>query len=189
VDADQEAMEDAIRIEAEGHRLLLAGDSSAAGRMRAAADRYRSSWEQSPPRSYGRLIGMLKAAVIAGGGTEEAVYAREQLGEIADSPPSWYVLAIAALVLDDDAAAARAAEQMRGGSEPFARTADAISGLVRRDGAAYEAALRAIVADFELREEHLTGVPIADTALMLERLAERRGLVARVASPLLPALS
>lgn len=182
-------MEDAIRIEAEGHRLLLAGDRSAAGQMRAAADRYRRSWEQSPPRSYGRLIGMLKAAVIAGGGREEAAYTREQMREAADSPPSWYVLAIAALVLDDEDAAAHAAEQMRGGSEPFARTADAISALARRDGATYKAALRAIVADFERRQDHLTGVAIADTALMLERLADRRGLAARVASPLLPALS
>jgi hypothetical protein len=42
----------------------------------------------------------------------------------------------------------------------------------------------AIVADFEGRDEHLTGVPIADTALMLERLAG--GLASRPASPLLP---
>jgi hypothetical protein len=46
---------------------------------------------------------------------------------------------------------------------------------------------RAIVEDFEGREAHLTGVPIADTALMLERLAERRGLAAHPESLLLPA--
>jgi hypothetical protein len=44
----------------------------------------------------------------------------------------------------------------------------------------------AIVADFEGRDEHLTGVPIADTALMLERLAGARGLAAHPASALLP---
>jgi uncharacterized protein len=42
------------------------------------------------------------------------------------------------------------------------------------------------VADFETREEHLTGVPIADTALVLERLAEPRGLAVYPLSPLLP---
>ena len=50
----------------------------------------------------------------------------------------------------------------------------------------YAAAVRAIVADFESRDEHLTGVPVADTALMLERLAEARGLAAHPASALLP---
>jgi hypothetical protein len=49
------------------------------------------------------------------------------------------------------------------------------------------AAEAGIVADFEGRSEHLTGVPIADTALMLERFAERRGLAARPSSALLPA--
>jgi hypothetical protein len=73
------------------------------------------------------------------------------------------------------------------GVEPFVRTADAIDALARGDGAAYAAAEAAIVADFEGREEHLTGVPIADTALMLERFAERRGLAAHPSSALLPA--
>jgi hypothetical protein len=42
------------------------------------------------------------------------------------------------------------------------------------------------VRDFEGREQHLSGVAIADTGLMLERLAERREMAAGVASPLLP---
>jgi len=42
------------------------------------------------------------------------------------------------------------------------------------------------VRDFEQRTEHLTGVAIADTALMLERLAGDRGLRAGVRSALLP---
>jgi hypothetical protein len=89
-------------------------------------------------------------------------------------------------VLGDDDAAASAAEGMRAGSQAFGRAADAIEALAGGDAGAYEAAVRAIVADFEGRSEHLTGVPIADTALMLERFAEPRGLAARVASPLLP---
>ena len=44
----------------------MAGDQVAAtARLRAAALGYRASWEAAPPRSYGRLIGMLKAAVLA----------------------------------------------------------------------------------------------------------------------------
>ncbi len=42
------------------------------------------------------------------------------------------------------------------------------------------------MADFEGREQHLTGVPFADTALMFERLAERRGMAAGVRSSMLP---
>ena len=186
---DHEALlREAIRFEGDGHRALLGGDAEAARLMlREAAEAYRASWEAAPPRAFGRLIGMLKAAVIAGGGVEEARYAREQLGEVGDSPPSWYALAIAALLLGDDDAAVRAAEGMREGSPAFVRTAEAIAALAHGDDAAYAAAVRAIVEDFEGRDAHLTGVPIADTALMLEELAARRGMAARPISPLLPA--
>jgi sirohydrochlorin ferrochelatase len=50
----------------------------------------------------------------------------------------------------------------------------------------YRRALREVVAGFERRDEHLTGVAIADTALVLERLAEGRGMAAELSSPLLP---
>ncbi len=75
---------------------------------------------------------------------------------------------------------------MRGGSDAFDRTADAITALAERDGGAYATALDAIVADFAAREDHLTGVAIADTAAMLERLAAARGMAANASSPLLP---
>ena len=75
---------------------------------------------------------------------------------------------------------------MLAGSEAFGRAAGAVVALARRDRQAYAGMLAAIVADFEAREEHLTGVPIADTALVLDRLAERRGMAAHPRSPLLP---
>jgi hypothetical protein len=186
-----DAMAEAIRLEGEAHRALLAGDDRRAGeRLREAARRYRTSWELAPPRSYGRLIGMLKALVIAEDeeASAAAAYVREQVGEQDASPPAWYALAIAALVDGDDDLARRAADGMRSGPEPFQRAAGAIDALARGDADAYAAAAAAIVADFEGRAEHLTGVPIADTALMLERLAQRRGLAAHPASPLLPAV-
>jgi hypothetical protein len=171
-----DAMRDAIRIEAEAQRLLQAGDPAAAEEFARAAARYRESWELAPPRSFGRLIGMLKAALLAGDAEDAARYATEQLDGVADSPPSAYALALAALVLGDDATAASAAEGMRAGSPAFGRAADAIVALAAREPDAYESAIGAIVADFAGRDEHLTGVPIADTALMLDRLAEPRGL-------------
>jgi hypothetical protein len=184
-----EEMQAAIRMDGEAQRLLLGGDDEAgAARLLEAARRYRESWELAPPRSYGRLVGMLKAAVIAGDATEAAAYARGQVGE-ADSPPSHYVLAMAALVEGDDDAARAAAAGMRAGSPAFGRAADAIEALADGDADRYGAAVAAIVADFEGRDEHLTGVPIADTALMLERLAEPRGLAAHPESALLPPVS
>jgi hypothetical protein len=167
----------AIAAEADAQRALLDGerDRAAAG-FRAAADAYRASWEVAPPRSYGRLVGMLKAAVLSGDAHADATYARRALGDAADSPASAYALAIAALAGGDDGLAARAAEGMRGGSDAFDRTADAIAALSARDEEAYAAAIAAIVRSFETRDEHLTGVAIADTALMLDALAEPRGL-------------
>lgn len=184
-----DALLDALRLEAEGQRALLSGDADA-GRaaMRAAAARYRDSWEAAPPASYGRLVGMLKAAVIAGGGPEEAAYARAALADApAGSATAAYALAVAALIGGDDDGARRAAAGMRAGDAAFGRAADAIDALARADPEAYGAAIRAIVADFESRPEHLTGVAIADTALMLETIAGRRGLACGAASALLPA--
>ena len=181
-------LQEALAAEARAHAALLAGDEAAAvGDLRAAAQSYRASWEAAPPGSYGRLIGMLKAAVIAGGGEAEAAYARVQIPSDAASPPASYARAVAALVQGDDATAAAAAAGMRAGSDAFGRAAAAVEALAAGDGAAYREAVAAIVADFETRDAHLTGVPIADTALMLERLAERRGLAARPRSALLPA--
>jgi hypothetical protein len=72
----------------------------------------------------------------------------------------------------------------RGGA--FARTATALRALADGDGPAYAEAVAAIEADFAARDEHLTGVAIADTAVMLELIARERGLGAQLDSPLVP---
>ena len=72
----------------------------------------------------------------------------------------------------------------RGGA--FERTATALRALAARDGDAYADALAAIEADFAARDEHLTGVAIADTAIMLELIAAERGMAAGIDSPLVP---
>jgi hypothetical protein len=189
-EAHRELMAQAIAREGDAHRAALAGDRVAsAAAYREAAERYRASWEAAPPASYGRLVGMLKAAILAGEGREQAGYAQQQLGELdAASPTAAYAQALAALVAGEDERALAWTIHMRGASEPFDRTAAARAALARRDGDAYREALAAIVADFEGRAEHLTGVAIADTALMLELLAEPRGLRVVPRSRLLPPL-
>jgi hypothetical protein len=135
-------------------------------------------------------LGLLKARVLCGAAQEGAAYVRGQLAVEATGEPSataGYVLAVAALVAGDNEGAARFAGAMRGASEPHDRTADAIAALAAGDAEAYRAAVEAIVADFAAREAHLTGVPIADTAAMLDAIARERGIAADLHSPLLPA--
>ena len=177
----------AVEADAAAQRCLLAGDRAGAeAHLRVAEQRYRESWEAAPPGGYGRLVGMLKAAILRGDAAEAAAFALDALAFGTESPTAAYALALACLATGDDVAGAFAAEQMAAGGEAFERTADALAALARRDEPAYAAALRAVVADFEARDLHLTGVPIADTALVLERLAEARGVAQHPSSPLLP---
>jgi hypothetical protein len=184
----QVLLRQAIREEGEGYRLLLEGAAEqAAPRLVEAAGLYRASFEAAPPGAYGRLIGMLKTSLIAGLGEDEAAaYVREAVAGRGESPTSAYAVALAALARGEEDLARSAAELMASAPDAFTRTAEAVRGLADGDRDRYERALRAIVEDFEERPEHLTGVPIADTVLALERLAERRGLAAEPTSPVLP---
>jgi hypothetical protein len=142
---------------------------------------------EAPPSAFGRLVGLLKAAILAGGGEAEARYVR---GELVDADPASstasYARALAALILGEDAEAQRWALQMSAGTDAFARTGEALAALAGADRGRFSVALAAIVHDFEARTEHLTGVAIADTAVMLAELARRRGMVVAIESPVLP---
>lgn len=182
-----ELLDRAIAADGEAFRAMLDGRAAdATARLREAAALYRRSWEAAPPRSFGRLVAGLKSAVLAGDGQAAAAWVTGELGGACDSPTSCYALAVAALVDGDDATAARAAEAMREGGEAFDRAAEALLALAASDRERYGRAVAAIVADFEGRDAHLTGVPIADTALLMEALAERRGMAAHPESPLVP---
>jgi hypothetical protein len=186
----QRLLREAIEREGEAQRHLIDGDVDAArAEFTAASELYRRSWEAAHARAFGRLVGMLKAAVLAGGGLAEADYARAALADAdRDSATANYARAIAALIASDDVDATACAGAMCAGGEAFARTAEAIAALAAHDQARYATALEAIVRDFERRSEHLTGVAIADTALMLEALASRRGMATAIESPVLPAV-
>ncbi len=200
---DQELLREAIGFDRLAQQALLRGDAARSRTLfRAAAERYRASWEAAGPRAYGRLIGLLKSSILWGEGGHAAGYVRTQLGGAgfrppvtasgdiqATSPPACYALALATLAQGDDEAALPAIEGMRAGEdEAFARTADALHALASGDRGAYAAAVEAIVADFAAREVHLTGVAFADTAVMLERLAAPRGMAVRPASAVMPVL-
>ncbi len=183
----RDLLEDAIRIEGEAQRELLSGDIAAARSLfLASADLYRESYDCAPPGGYGRLMGMLKASIIAGDTSAAVGHARTAIADAAASPTVGYVRAIVALIDGDVAATSDASALMRTGGEAFVRAADAAEAIAGGDPAAFPAAIAAIVDDFAAREAHLTGVAIADTAVMFDRLARTHGLTHDVRSPLLP---
>jgi hypothetical protein len=188
----QELMTAAVQRDGAGQQALIAGDRVAArSAFAAAADLYRQSWEEAPATAYGRLVGLLKSAVLSGAGVPEARYVRSELGDRdPTSATAAYAQALAALTLGSgaDGDAAVWAERMGAGDEAFVRTAEAIAALAAHDAERYADALAVIVRDFEQRSEHLTGVAIADTALVLSELGARRGMVVAIESPVLPAL-
>jgi hypothetical protein len=178
----------AIEAEGEAHAALLAGDAKTAKAAYArAVEQYRASWALAPPKSYGRLVGLLKAAVLGGGAGPAADEVRAALDgdpDAAGSPVASYVLAVAALIVGDDDAVAPLADVMEPRGGAFERTAAALRALAAGDGAAYATAASAIADDFAAREDHLTGVAIADTAIMLELIAAERDLAAGLKGPL-----
>ena len=92
---------EALDAEAGGQRALLAGDAATARAMlEAAARRYRASYELAPPASYGRLIGMMKAAVLSGDvadAVDDAVFAAGELEWVEATPAAGYAGGPAAL--------------------------------------------------------------------------------------------
>jgi hypothetical protein len=172
----------ALAAEREAHEALLAG-RPAADAYRRARDAYLASHAETGPRSRGRLIGALKMAILAGDGVEPV--ARRALVETdgADGPAAAYARALARVALGEQPDVAALLEE----GDAFARTGRALAALATGDQGAYAAALEEIVADFAGRDQHLSGVAVADTALVLERLAEPRGLAARPVTPLIPA--
>jgi hypothetical protein len=90
-------------------------------------------------------------------------------------------------VRGEDAAAARLALALTGRDDFPAPVAATVLALATVDAAGYDAAIRALLADFESRDAFLEDVPVADTVLVLQSLARERGLDVPLVSALLPA--
>lgn len=171
----------ALAAEAEAYRTLLGGGSARSAFARAR-DAYLASHAETGPSSWGRLVGGLKMAILAADDAEAvARAAAAEVGE-AESAASAYALALAHVVLGEPPDV----RLMLAAGDAFERTGRALAALAAGDREGYAAALRAIVADFAARDEHLSGVPIADTALVLERLAAARGMAVGPSAGILP---
>lgn len=175
---------------AAGLSFLMAGDRDEADAwLVRAAERYRESWPLAPPESWGRPIGAMKARLVAGdlvGARADAGWALDAGARESESPIAPYAATLALLVLGRDDEASDPAAGVRGRGDFPGSVADALAALHVRDGAGYETAIRALLADFESREDFLEDVPVADTVIALQVLAQERRLDVRLTSVLLP---
>ena len=170
---------------------LMDGKREDANRLLAqAARRYRESADDAPPGSWGRPIGAIKARVLAAdweAAAEEARWALAAGAAEAESPIGRYAAALAHLVLGDDEAARVHADYVRTRDDFPPAVGDALAYIAAgTDAIGYIEAVEDVLESFEAREEYLEDVPVADTVLVLQALAERRGLTAELSSRLLP---
>ncbi len=173
-----------------GLALVMQGRlDEAHGWFSRAAGRYRESFAEAPPDSWGRPIGAIKSLVLAGdwaAAEEAARWALEAGAEEAGSPIGRYAAALALLVLGDDAAARPHADAIRLRDDFPRPVGDALAFLAAQDVPGYTEAVEAVLESFETRDEYLEDMPVADTVLVLQALAERRGMAAQLSSSLLP---
>jgi hypothetical protein len=174
-----------------GLALLMLGRADAADTwFHRAADRYRESFADAPPGSWGRPIGAVKSLVLAGdwpAAEDAARWALETGAPDAEGPIGRYAAALALLVLGDDEEARVHADAVRTRDDFPAAVGDALAYLAAQDVVGYAEAVEDVLASFETREEYLEDLPVADTVLVLQALARRRGIAAELSSPLLPA--
>jgi hypothetical protein len=170
---------------------LMGGNTGAAREWFArAVERYRESYEHAPPDSWGRPIGMLKARVLAAdwdGAARDAEWTLEQGAADAESPIGRYAACLALLVLGRDEDARVVADGLRTHPDFPAEVGDALALLAAQDVVGYIEAVEAVLESFETRDEYLEDLPVADTVMVLQELAARRGMKAELTSALLPA--
>ena len=174
-----------------GLALLMEGRGDEASEwFQRAADSYYESIAGAPPGSWGRPIGAMKALVLAGDWTqaEDAAYWALALGAAeSESVIGRYAAALALLVLGRDHDAVIHADAIRTDDGFPHDVGDALAFIAAEDVIGYTYAVESVLDSFEKREEYLEDIPVADTVLVLQALAARRGIAAELSSPLLPA--
>lgn len=173
-----------------GLAALMLGDDEAKSWLLRAAERYQESLAAAPPGSWGRPIGILKARLLVGdweGAEADASATLDRGAGRSDSPIGRYAACLALLVLGRDADVRALADGLRTGDDFPVPVGDALATLAAGDPLGYTEAIEAVLESFETREEYLEDVPVADTVLVLQALAARRGLTVELTSPLLPA--
>jgi hypothetical protein len=168
--------------------LLIQGEDTREWFARAA-ERWRESYAEAPPGSWGRPIGAIKALVLAGDSDGAEGAARWALAEgaaEAESPIGRYAAALAGGVLGDWKSVRLHADAIRIRDDFPRDVGDALAMIAAEDVVGYVEAIESVLESFETRDEHLEDVPVADTVLVLQALAGRRGMAAELESGLLP---
>jgi hypothetical protein len=173
-----------------GLALLMQGRREEASEwLHRAAEQYRRSMADAPPESWGRPIGAMKALVLADdwSGAEEAARWTLELGAgKSPSPIGRYAATLAHLILGNDEDARPLAGSIRERDDFPQDVADALAMITAEDRVGYVYAIESVLESFATRDEYLEDIPVADTVLVLQALAARRGLAADLSSPLLP---
>ena len=165
---------------AAGLALLMTGDPAAEEWLRRAAARWRESWDAGEGRdAWGRPVGALKASLLAGDepAVEELARWTLELGTAtAESPIGRYACTLALLALGRWQEARHVVVSLRELDDFPHDVADALAAIAAHDVLAYIDAVESVVESFEVREDYLEDVAVADTALVLQVLARRRGI-------------
>jgi hypothetical protein len=174
-----------------GLALLMQGRrDDAAVWLARAAQRYRESFVDAPPGSWGRPIGAIKTRILAGdwpAAEDEARWALEAGAAEAESPIGCYAGVLALLALGEDWKARVLADSIRLRDDFPHDVADALAAIAAPDPILYVEAVEGVLRSFETRDEYLEDIPVADTVIVLQALADRRGLATELSSSLLPA--
>jgi hypothetical protein len=168
--------------------LLMQGDDAREWLTRAA-ERWRESYADAPAGSWGRPIGAIKALVLSddwAGAAEASRWALEEGAGEAESAIGRYAAALACEVLGDWEHARVHADAIRIRDDFPRDVGDALAMIAAEDVVGYVEAVESVLESFETRDEYLEDVPVADTVLVLQALAGRRGMTAELSSELLP---
>jgi hypothetical protein len=168
--------------------LLMAGEPDAEEWFRRAAGAWRASYVGG--ESWGRPVGIIKASLLAHDEAAVDEYARWTLelgAATSESTIGRYAGALALLALERWPEARHVAESIRGRDDFPQDVAEALATIAGSDLLDYVEAIDSVVRSFETRDEFLEDARVADTALVLQELATRRGIAQPLSpSPLLP---
>lgn len=169
--------------------LMLGREGEARSWLHRSATCYRRCLAEAEPGSWGRSIGALKARLIAGdraGARREAEWTLDLGADDAASPIGRYAACLAFLTLGDDQHAHEMTVTLNREIDFPAATGAACSALASGDEGAYVHNIVKVLQTFEERLRFLEDIPVADTVLALQVLAEERSLHVPLRSRRLP---
>ena len=173
-----------------GLALLMQGrDGEATEWFSLAAERYRESFADAPPGSWGRPIGAIKSLLMGGdweGAEAAAEWTLEAGAAEAETPIGKYAGCLALLVLERDRDARVLADDLRTHNGFPTDVADSLAMISAQDVVGYQLAVESVLDSFVSRDEYLEDIPVADTVIVLQTLALQRDMAADLESQLLP---